>query len=150
MEAIAAPEHVPGAMAEYQPGEGAFDELKTPQGEIRPHWAVFQSILEGLGPAETRRRWEQARHMVRDNRVCYNLSVEGRARTRVWPLDPFPLLLDAAEWEKLAAGLSQRARLLNAVLADWYGSQQTLQRRLVPPEVFFAGEGLLRACHGLP
>ena len=35
----------------------------------------------------------------------------------------------AAEWSDLEAGLIQRARLLNRILADLYGPQKLLRRR---------------------
>ncbi len=44
----------------------------------------------------------------------------------------------------------QRARLLNAILADVYGSQTLLEQGVLPPELVFAHPGFLRPCHGLP
>ena len=37
-----------------------------------------------------------------------------------------PHIVPAAEWEQLAAGLRQRARLLEAIAADIYGAQRLL------------------------
>ena len=42
-------------------------------------------------------------------------------RPAPWHLDALPLLISAADWDVLEAGLVQRSRLLDAVLADLYG-----------------------------
>jgi hypothetical protein len=44
----------------------------------------------------------------------------------------------SADWCHLAAGLIQRARLLEAVLADLYSSAALLQENLLPPALVFA------------
>ncbi|AMY18981.1 MULTISPECIES: circularly permuted type 2 ATP-grasp protein [Nocardiaceae] len=66
-----------------------------------------------------------------------------------WELDTVPLVLDADEWARLDAGVTQRSRLLDAVLTDLYGERTVLRRGLVPPEVVFRHRGYLRAAHGV-
>ena len=68
---------------------------------------------------------------------------------RPWNLDAIPLLIPPAEWSQLEAGLIQRARLLNLILADLYGPQQLLRRGQIPPALVFANPGFLRPCHGV-
>ena len=70
-----------------------------------------------------------------------------RGMDRPWVLDPIPLVLAADEWAKLARGLDQRARVLNALLADLYGKQETLKDKLLPPSSCSAVR-LLRPQHG--
>src|SRR5208282_1540749 len=60
-----------------------------------------------------------------------------------------PLILSAQESDRLRGGLIQRARLLEAILADLYGPQQLLHHGLLPPQLIFANPAFLRACHGL-
>ena len=43
----------------------------------------------------------------------------------------------------------QRARLLNAVLADAYGAQQLLRDGLIPPALLFSDPAFLSPCHGI-
>ena len=50
------------------------------------------------------------------------------------------------EWQKIEAGLIQRAGLLDAVLADLYGPQSLLTERLLPPMLVHANRHFLRAC----
>ncbi len=69
---------------------------------------------------------------------------------RPWNLDAIPLLISPNEWRELEAGLIQRARLLNWILADLYGPQKLLRGGHLPPAVVFANPGFLRPCHALP
>ena len=60
-----------------------------------------------------------------------------------------PLLLSVADWEVLEAGLVQRSRLLDAVLADLYGPRRALTSGVLPPELLFAHPGYLRVANGI-
>lgn len=51
------------------------------------------------------------------------------------PFDPVPRVLTAAQWEPLAAGLVQRARVLEAWVDDVYGERRALQEGVVPPDL---------------
>ena len=66
------------------------------------------------------------------------------AAEQPWRLDPLPVLLDAARWAELAAGLAQRAELLDRLLADLYGPRRTLRSGLLPPELVLGHAGYLR------
>jgi len=64
-------------------------------------------------------------------------------------MDPIPLALDQKEWVVIEAAIVQRAALLNAVLADFYGSQHLLHDRLVPSALVLANPHFLRSCFGV-
>ena len=59
-------------------------------------------------------------------------------------LDLLPVILPAAEWQGLAAGLVQRARLLDMILADLYGAQRLIEERLLPPYLVLGNPAFLR------
>src|ERR1700693_717867 len=69
---------------------------------------------------------------------------------RPWSLDAIPLVIPPSEWEPLEAGLIQRARLLNSILADLYGPQQLLRGGHIPPALVSATPAFWRPCHGVP
>jgi uncharacterized circularly permuted ATP-grasp superfamily protein/uncharacterized alpha-E superfamily protein len=127
---------------------GLHDEMMGPEGKVRGHWQPFLRALNHLGSAEVARRWEDARQLIHENGVTYNVYGDPRGFERPWALDPIPLLLSAVEYEALQAGLKQRARLLERILADLYGPQRLLLGGLLPPELVFAHPGFLRPCHG--
>jgi uncharacterized circularly permuted ATP-grasp superfamily protein/uncharacterized alpha-E superfamily protein len=66
-----------------------------------------------------------------------------------WDIEPSPLIIDAAEWARLEAALSQRARFVNALLVDLYSGQEALKQRIVPPEVVYDDPYYRRPCRGL-
>ncbi|MBM4362105.1 MAG: circularly permuted type 2 ATP-grasp protein, partial [Deltaproteobacteria bacterium] len=94
------------------------------------------------------RRWDQARRLIRDNGVTYNVYGDPRGMHRPWELDPVPLILRSTEFARLAAGLTQRARVLDAIVHDLHGEQRLLTRRLLPPELVLGNPGFLRPLVG--
>ena len=139
-----------GLFAGYRAPDGSFDETFAESGEPRPHWQKVVEALETLGAGELAHCWQQARRMIHENGVTYNVYDDARGMERPWELDPVPWVIGPQAWAGLEAAVAQRARLLNAVLADVYGPQRLLAEGLLPPELVFAHPGFLRPCHGLP
>src|SRR5580693_3341084 len=133
----------------YPQTAGVYDEMSAALGVLRPHWDTFINSLSALGGQELARRWQTARRRIRENGVTYNVYGDPLGMDRPWTLDAIPLLISPPEWRVLEAGLIQRARLLNLILADLYGPQQLLRGGLIPPALVFANPGFWRPCHGL-
>jgi uncharacterized circularly permuted ATP-grasp superfamily protein/uncharacterized alpha-E superfamily protein len=136
-------------MAHYQPPDDSHDELLTPGREPRPHWQPLLDSLANLGPDEIRRREESGVRILREHGATYHVHGDGEDHVRPWELDLLPLLITASEWRGVEQGLAQRARLLNALLEDYYGPQRTLREGVLPPAMLHANQGFLRSCHGL-
>jgi uncharacterized circularly permuted ATP-grasp superfamily protein/uncharacterized alpha-E superfamily protein len=66
-----------------------------------------------------------------------------------WDLQPQPVILDAAEWARLRAGLAQRARFVNALLADLHGERFLLRQRRIDPEIVLGDPTFRRPACGL-
>jgi uncharacterized circularly permuted ATP-grasp superfamily protein/uncharacterized alpha-E superfamily protein len=133
----------------YVPPAHTYDEMLGADGQPREHWTKLLSILDGLGPAEIDRRWEKARHILHDNGVSYNVYGDPRGMERPWNLSLIPVTIGPEDWARIEAGLMQRARLLDALLADIYGPQRMLLEGLLPPELVFENPYFLRPCHGI-
>ena len=140
----------PQLVGNYSPAPGIYDEMMSAPGEYRPHWDAYINSISALGTEELARRWNTARQRIRENGVTYNVYGDPLGMDRPWNLDAIPLLISPNEWRELEAGLIQRARLLNWILTDLYGSQKLLRGGHLPPAVVFANPGFLRPCHGLP
>ena len=138
-----------GLFAGYDAPDGSYDETFCSTGRPRPHWLKAVEALESLGPRELAHCWQQARRMIHENGVTYNVYGDPQGMERPWELDPVPRVIGPGEWACLEAALAQRARLLNALMADVYGPQRLLAEGLLPPELVFAHPGFLRPCHGL-
>jgi len=133
----------------YHIPTGAYDEVFAAPGVLRPHWERVVQMLDSLGVEELTRRWEQARRLIYENGVTYNVYSDPQGMHRPWELDALPLVIAPEEWERLVAALVQRAQVLNALLADVYGPQELLRGGLLPPELVFAHPGFLRPCHNV-
>jgi uncharacterized circularly permuted ATP-grasp superfamily protein/uncharacterized alpha-E superfamily protein len=134
----------------YRPAAAAYDELFAADGSVRPHCTALMSSLAALGATELDQRWREARRMLRENGVTYNVYDDVQSGERPWALDPIPLLLTSAEWQTIERALVQRAQLFELVLADLYGPQTLLRRGLVPAEAIFAHAGFAPPCAGVP
>jgi uncharacterized circularly permuted ATP-grasp superfamily protein/uncharacterized alpha-E superfamily protein len=134
---------------DYRSEASVYDESVLAPGTPRPHWQNFISALEKLGREELALRWENGRRIIREHGVTYNVYGDPQGMDRPWELDMLPLLLPRSEWLSIEAGLSQRTKLFNLILADLYGQQRLLRDGLIPPALVFANPGFLRACHGL-
>ncbi|MGL6097357.1 MAG: circularly permuted type 2 ATP-grasp protein [Fimbriiglobus sp.] len=132
----------------YEPPPVGYDEAVGPGGVPRPHWHPFAHAVADLGMDELTMRWKDAQHLIRENGVTYNVYGDPRGMSRPWQLDPIPLLISPTESENLAAGLIQRAKLLELVCRDFYGPQRLLKDGHLPPELVYANPGFLRPCHG--
>ncbi len=133
----------------YQGMDSAFDELIQPDGVVRAHWKSFVQGLDEIGLDEFILRWREAQQLIRENGVTYNVYGDPRGMDRPWELDPIPLVVSEKESDYLEAGLIQRARLLEAILADLYGPQKLLTAGLVPPALVYANPSFLRPIHGI-
>jgi uncharacterized circularly permuted ATP-grasp superfamily protein len=96
------------------------DEAVSPDGRLRGDYAALGPVLERLG-VDGLAAAAAVMAVERDARgVAVASWSDGRQIVRPLPLDPFPRIVAAAEWSRVAAGVEQRHRALNAFLADAY------------------------------
>jgi uncharacterized circularly permuted ATP-grasp superfamily protein/uncharacterized alpha-E superfamily protein len=136
-------------LPDYERGGRLFDECFTDEGELRPHYAKFIGMLQPIGGAELKRRWENGRRLVHEQGITYNVYGDVRGMERPWELDPVPFIIAPEEWRLLEAGLIQRATLINQILADCYGTQELIRSQWLPPALVLAQKDFLRPCHGV-
>jgi uncharacterized circularly permuted ATP-grasp superfamily protein/uncharacterized alpha-E superfamily protein len=133
----------------YSVPGGHFDELLDAARALRTHWRSFAREAGDLSAEELSRTEDRIARQIYENGVTYNVYAATDGSSRPWALDALPLIVPAAEWERLAAGLRQRAVLLDAMAADFYGEQRLLSGGLIPPALVFAAPGFQRPCHGV-
>lgn len=121
----------------------AYDEMVSGKKSIRPHWREITATLWGMPPEIVREK--QARAAAHLAAADQFLPESGETNPSTWTMDLLPLILPEAEWRALSEGVSQRARLLNLVLADIYGPQTLVREKLLPPYLVFNNPGFLRA-----
>ncbi len=122
------------------------DEMVDGGGGLRPHWRRVLGAFASLA-GELPERAARLDRAAAEEGIASILP--GTERAPAWRLDPVPLPLPAEEFAALESGLAQRARLIEAVLADLYGPQRLLAEGHLPPALAFANPGFLRPCRDL-
>ena len=112
-------------------------------------WDRFFESFNADGLGDLNQRADSLARQIRDNGVTYNVYADEGGPQRPWSLDLFPLILSAQSWQHIEAGVKQRVRVLDHVMADVYGPQQLLARGLLPPALVQGHPGYLRAMHGV-
>ena len=81
--------------------------------------------------------------------VKFGIYKNGSFHEQLFPFDPLPRVIEAAEWAELSAGLRQRVTALNRFLADIYGPKQIVKDGVVPADFVFSSSGFLKPCDGV-
>ncbi len=132
----------------------AWDELRQRDGRLRPRWAEFLKWLPAPAAAsrladDMDRRVAQVAQQIRRDGITHNVFSDKGAAQRPWALELLPLLIDPADWAVIEAGVTQRAQLFQAMLADVYGAQRVLHESLLPPAMLLRHPGYLRSMRGV-
>ncbi|MFV0495048.1 circularly permuted type 2 ATP-grasp protein [Mycobacterium sp.] len=137
------------------PGDagGGYDEFIDAQGNVRPGWGELVDAITERGRIGLDRLRSVVGSLVDNDGITY-AGVSERAaggasaghgrEPAPWHLDTLPLVVSSPDWQALEAGLVQRSRLLDAVLADLYGPQTLLTEGLLPATLVFAHPGYVR------
>jgi uncharacterized circularly permuted ATP-grasp superfamily protein/uncharacterized alpha-E superfamily protein len=135
-------------LSQYRPLPGVPDELFDHTGRPRPYWLDFLGDLAEYPEGDIRARFNLATRHIRDAGVSHR--VWGEDAERSWPLGQAPLILGAVEWAAIAAGIEQRARLMEALLKDIYGEARMVRQGALPAAVITGSPDFIRATRGAP
>jgi len=140
---------------------GHYDELRgqeaqateagddTPPPGFTGPWCDFFKHLGSEGLADLDHREASLKRQIRDNGVTYNVYADASGPQRPWSLDLFPLIINPESWQQIEAGVLQRVRVLDRVMADVYGPQHLLSSGLLPAALVQGHPGYLRAMKGV-
>ena len=126
---------------------GIPDEYLGPDGAPRAAWSRFLDAFAALSPGEIERRFASADRHLREAGVTYRAP--GDTADRDWPLSHLPLIIDEADWRQLAAGIAQRAQLLEMVLRDIYGEGKLVAQGAIPAAAIAGSSEYLREVCGV-
>ena len=147
------------ALFDVRGGAGTgYDEFVDAAGNIRPAWRELAQCVGERGRGGLDRLRAVVRGLVDNDGITYIAidrhgeavtNGDGAASPGPWHLDALPLLISPADWDTLEAGLVQRSRLLDAVLADLYGPRRAVTGGVLPAQLLFAHPGYVRAARGI-
>jgi uncharacterized circularly permuted ATP-grasp superfamily protein len=129
--------------------DGAFDEMRTPDGGIRPE---YQALIEALGRLpheELMRRKQSADLSFLTQGITFTVYGRDEGTERIFPYDLLPRLISGTEWDRIERGLTQRITALNHFLRDVYGEGKILADRVVPAEMVYSCKHYRRQMVGL-
>jgi uncharacterized circularly permuted ATP-grasp superfamily protein len=133
-------------LAGYELGR-AFDEMFVDGGgrpAPRQHYAALHDQLAQTSPDDFRRRKGMTDLAMRQDGVGFTVYRAEEGIERVWPMDPVPRIIPAAEWRRIEQGLVQRLTAINLFLWDVYHEQHILRDGVVPPRLVLQGASFRR------
>lgn len=124
-------------------GDSPLDEMADGAGHAKPHWRSLLSTMFALGHETLAQRARLLDQAFADEGITAILPGE---RAVNWRCDPIPLVMSAAEFSTVEAGLAQRAQLMELILSDLYGPRTLMAEGLIPPELVYGNPAFLRPC----
>jgi len=119
-------------LSQYKLAPGAADELLDRDGNMRPVWVPFVEQLSRLSPDAIEAHFARGDQYLRDAGVFFRQYGSDTQQDRDWPLSHIPVILHDAEWTRICEALTQRAELLERVVADLYGEAQLVRDGHLP------------------
>lgn len=113
-----------------------FDEMYQADGTIRPAYRAYCEWLEEQDPALMRRKNREAEVFFRRSGITFNVYGDEDAEERLIPFDMVPRIITGGEWRRLARGIEQRVRALNAFMHDLYHRQEIIRSGRLPQHLF--------------
>jgi len=136
-------------LADHRVQQAYWDELIGPDGRPRPAAAPLMELLDGLGVAELQARQDAADLDILAMGVTFTVYSDGRGIDRAWPFDVIPRVIDAAEWRRIEAGLTQRLAALNRFIDDVYNDQNVVTDGVFPAELLADAANFRPECRGV-
>ncbi|MGH1353995.1 MAG: circularly permuted type 2 ATP-grasp protein [Thalassovita sp.] len=136
-------------LAEYTVPDSTADELFDADGQMRPVWAPLIQRLQELSSDEIEERIARGDQYLRDAGVYFRRYSDQTPDERDWPLSHIPVLLPQSEWDQIAAGLTQRADILERIVADIYGDQSLVKNGHLPASLLAKNPEWLRPMMGI-
>jgi uncharacterized circularly permuted ATP-grasp superfamily protein len=113
----------------------AFDEMNGRGKGVRAPYHSVHQWLQSQQIDELKRKRSEAEALFRRTGITFAVYGDDAATERLIPFDIIPRILSAAEWRRLAAGIEQRVRALNAFMYDIYHRQEIIRAGRVPEDL---------------
>ncbi len=129
---------------------GLYDELIRAPGKPRSAAAQLARHLASLDEEELAAVQAAAELAIKEMGVSFTIyNQEGGSIDRTWPLDIIPRILARTEWERIEAGLKQRARALNLFIDDIYHEQRIIKEGVFPARILAKSKNFRPQCVGV-
>jgi uncharacterized circularly permuted ATP-grasp superfamily protein len=126
-----------------------FNEMREPDGTVRPAYAALADLLENVSIESLVTKQQAADELFRRLGITFAVYTEGGSTERLIPFDLIPRILDRSEWDLVERGCLQRVKALNVFLHDIYHDQEILKAGLIPPEIVLLNPAYRPEMHGV-
>ncbi|MEM6310952.1 MAG: circularly permuted type 2 ATP-grasp protein, partial [Pseudomonadota bacterium] len=112
----------------------------------------YQAYADWFGREDRKGLMKEAKEaeaFFRRTGITFNVYGQADAEERLIPFDIVPRIISAKEWARLAKGVEQRVRAINAFLHDIYHRQEILRAGRVPVELVAQNEAFLPMMMGV-
>jgi len=116
--------------------------------EMRKEYANIQSWLHRYGSEALLERQEEAEALFRRIGITFAVYTDGADPDRLIPFDMIPRVFNGAEWSIVERGSIQRARALNAFIADVYGDRAIVKEGIMPEAMLLKNPAYLPQMNG--
>ncbi len=118
-------------------------------GKVRAPYAGLEQWIRDMPQDLRQMKQAEAETLFRRIGITFAVYGEGEADPdRLIPFDMFPRVFSHDEWRRLDRGVKQRARALNAFLADVYGRGEIIRAGKVPARLVHQNEAFEKAVCG--
>lgn len=136
-------------LEDYDVDQRTYDETFDSGGGVRTLYKELLARLSELSPQEVEQRRRLIELLLRNQGVTFTVYSDDAGIEKVFPFDPIPRLIAAAEWKHVENGLVQRVQALNLFLADIYGPQKILDDGIIPAELIYRAGSFRREMVGM-
>jgi uncharacterized circularly permuted ATP-grasp superfamily protein len=110
----------------------AYDEMHAADGSVRDSYRSYADWLQATPAEVIARKREEADIAFHRVGITFAVYGEDAGQERLIPFDIVPRIIPAHEWTRMAEGLRQRVKALNAFLHDIYHDQEILKAGRIP------------------
>jgi len=126
-----------------------YDEMFWPDSTPRESYVQYYDWFKNQNPKDLKRKTEEAEAVFRRTGITFNVYGQKDAAERLIPFDIVPRIISAQEWSRLAKGIEQRVRAINAFLHDIYHKQEILKAGIIPQALIANNEAFLPQMMGV-
>lgn len=127
----------------------SYDEMLDPENGVRAAYVDYRQWYDAQDPVRLRRKDTEAEAFFRRTGITFNVYGDDAGEERLIPFDMVPRIVTSREWTRLARGIEQRVRAINAFLHDIYHRQEIVRAGRIPQRLIAENSAFLPQMVGM-
>lgn len=119
----------------YDLDDAIYDEMFLSDGSPREHSKPLYETLSRISSQNISSIQEWVTRSFLQEGISFMVYGDDEAEERIIPVDCVPRILDAATWQALESGLTQRLRVLNLFIEDVYNGARIIKDGVIPADI---------------